>query len=167
MGSKLTDEIIIHILSNLGVLEASRTSIRTSDFLLREMIELEEDNQDKNLKLWGAETQVDNSKLKLILTEINHENEKEYILLSKLDDCPSYGCYLLKDSDNLKDGTILFSLKNCEWLATNIYLQATFLSGMEQLKESLLSWNRLSEPKKLILEMRSLIDYLFMVKDEG
>ena len=56
------------------------------------------------------------------------------------------------------DAMIACTLNGTNWMECNIYLQATFLAGMEQIKDSNLEWTKsvdvLNQIDLLILSVR-------------
>lgn len=169
MQNKLTNEILFHIYSNIGLVVPTKISLQSNEYLLPQSLELEGGGK---LNLWGSEVSINSSKLELLLAELTEDDrEKEYVLVVKLEDCPAYGCYLLLESTVVdknvpRHGKIFFSLEKTHWLPTSIYLQASFLAGMEQLKEVPSFWDKLNSETSLVSEMKSLITALFELEDE-
>ncbi len=172
MSNNLTNEILLHIFSNLGIVTPTKVTLQSNLFSLDDTIGLEIEDGEKRLKLWGAEVDVNSKKLKMLLTELtDRKDEKEYALVVKLDDCPAYGCYICLESTVIdknvpRHGLIFFSLEPGAWLATNIYLQASFLTGMEQLKDVLSTWTKTTEHEDMITEMKALIETIFQFEEQ-
>lgn len=166
MQSNLTNEILLHVFDNLGLVLPRQTSLKNDYFLTSAAIDLVEDDKDKHLKIWGAQVPVAAGKFQMLLTEMKtHSQEQEYFLVSQLDDCPMYGCYILLESPiqgriEPRHGEILFSLKDNAWLPTDIFIQATFLAGMEQLKDLLTSWTPVTD-HSLLAPLKTFTDYIF------
>ncbi len=171
MQSNLTNEILGHIFTNLGLMAPRKTSLKNDYFLLSETIDLEENDKDKCLPIWGAQVPVAEGKFNLLLTEMkDHPGEQEYFLVSKMEDCPIYGCYILLESTVVdknvpKHGEILFSLKDNAWLPTDTFLQATFLAGMEQLKELITPWQPTTD-LYLMSSLKTFTDHIFSSEEE-
>jgi len=164
MESDLTNQIALHIFNNIGVISPMKVSVQNKKFLLNQTIDLED---DKILKLWGAEVDLGGSKLRMLLTELTDSDpDKEFVLIVKLENCPSYGCYISLNENEPRDGKIYFSVEEDNWAETNTFLQATFLGGMEQLKDVLSNWNKVSIEDDLVESMKSLIKVIFEFEDE-
>ncbi len=172
MPNNLTNEILLHVFSNLGVVVPTKVPLQSSTFLLPETISLDFDDGEKKLKLWGTEVDINSKKLKMLLTDLtDNKNEKEYALVVQLDDCPAYGCYLCLESTVIdknvpRHGLIFFSLQENTWVATNTYLQASFLAGMEQLKDVLSTWNKSSDNESMVNEMKALVELIFQFEEQ-
>ena len=172
-SSKLTNEILLQIFSNIGAVVPTKVSLKSPSFKLNTTIDLEDEFNTK-ISLWGAEVKLDNSKLRLLLADLTEKNDlhnKEYALVVSLQDCPAYAAYLLLESTVVdknipRHGKIFFSLEDSNWLSTSIFLQASFLCGMEQMKEVPSVWNKMTDEQDLIEGMKLLIDKVFEIEEE-
>lgn len=161
--SKLTNEILLHVFNGLGITKSVDVSLISDSFLLPKQIKFKVLDEDLIVvKLWGAQITIDKSRLRLLCGDFSMDT-KELALVIKLDNCPSYGCYL--SFQDIKDSFIVFSLKDNEWLMANTYVQATFLAGMEQLRDIGTVWNTLSKYDDLVENIKSLVEYHDTISD--
>lgn len=162
--SQLTDQILAHIYHSLGIGALTNISILSDAFLIPRKISFNIDGEEKIANLWGAQITIDNLNFRILCGDFSSEI-KEFALVIKLDNCPTYGCYLsfceMNDNHftNPSDGMILFSFKDNHWLISNTYVQATFLAGMEQLKDVGAAWQSLVKYDDLIDNIKTLVEY--------
>lgn len=147
----LTEQIIYHVLSNLGVLSSfsdSMQKIINKQFLLSDKLSFEtEDGIKINGLIFGCQIATSDGKQLKILVGDCTQNKlfPEYCLLIHLQDSPAYGAYLifddtLKKPDLCSEALIAFTINNKTWTPCNTYLEATFLAGMERLRDLNLGW---------------------------
>lgn len=156
---KLTDCIVNHVFDNLGITLLTKTSFRSPLFKLQDSIEYDDEN---HALLYGAEIKIENSMFRMLLADFSEdETYSEYAMVMKLEGCPSYGCYLRVDgaTGDPEDGLICFSNKSNVWFKSNVGIQATFLAGMENLRDVNATWNKLSKTTDLIEELKSFFEY--------
>lgn len=161
MNKTLTTQIVKHIMDNLGMTNHTSNSILDSKFMFQEYLALEGDS----IPIYGAEIKIGVSDY---LRIVGVEFEAEYYLLSKLDNCPLYGCQLsmiemetLLDHENMS-GNIYFALEKNNWIECSIAIQATFLAGMENTQDIVgESWQPINKKsaKELKDSLESLIKY--------
>ncbi len=134
MSAELTNQIIIHIMENLGINSNKSKSLISKDYLLPEKLSFETDSEEFENSIWGCQFVVENKSLKLLLGNSSiSKHEKEYCLIVHLEDSPTYGLYL---SEIDKDQNIIaFSVSGKDWMKCSVYLQATFLAGIEQIRD--------------------------------
>lgn len=158
---QLTNHIIKHIYNNLGLNRDLKmpVSIKNYSFLLEETIDFNDESGDLSAQVWGAQIEIENAKFKIIVTDLS-EYFTEHAMLVKLDGCPTYACYLSEDLLTLQFGDISFSLKEGQWLKSSIGIQATFLAGMENLRDVTGQWSNLKNTENLVNELKSYIKYL-------
>lgn len=150
---KITNAIVNHIFENLGVTLKNKVSIKNDSFLTNERIEYtDEDNNSSETLVWGCETTIESSKFIILLTEFP---DNEYFLITKLENCPTYGCHLNPGGDCI----VGFALNPNNWLKANVAIQANFLAGMENLKDISSGWIKLKENKSFFDELRSFVEY--------
>jgi len=150
MNNKLTEEITYHILSNLGVLpsefvnqDASR-SIIDKQFLLTEKISFQMEGQTINKSIYGCQLNFTNKFFKLILADCSQDSDiPEFAIIIHPPDAPTYGLYLAftKLVADPPDPEAMIAIKNDQhWIPCTTFLQATFLAGMEQLRDQIVGW---------------------------
>lgn len=183
MNQKLTEQIAYHVLSNLGALPSAfvnqeqTKSILDKQFILPEKISFEsEDGQVSHKHIYGCQVSVTGAKeFKLLLADCTQEkNVPEYCLVIQLKDAPAFGVYLifnqLVEDPPEAEAMIAVNSDKKHWIPCTTYLQATFLAGMEQLRDIGFGWNRCNEYKELYSQLLSFIkfhDNYFEVINEG
>lgn len=170
MNDDLKNQIIKHIFANFGVIESKYIDLQNSkslldnDFLLKEKIKFEISEN----KIWGCQFSITPQSIKVLLGDCSLSDEqKEYCLIIQLEGAPIYGLYLSIYNESL----FACSLKDSnEWMICNTYLQATFLAGMEQVKDAGLSLNKCENYQDLYKSLLSFIKFyssVFEGEDEG
>ena len=175
MNKELLEQIVKHIFANLLVIESPYVnkdlskSLMTKEYLLNDHLSFDCNDEDKDIvkqnNIWGCQISTDNSEFKILLGDCSIDKYvSEYCLLVQLKDSPAYGVYITyTDSvfteDFITEPLIACTLNSTDWLECNTYLQATFLAGMEQIKELGLSWNKCSNYKDQLNMMKSFIKY--------
>lgn len=155
--AKLTDAIIEHIFKNLGLYNHQvPVSICHDIFLTKEQISF---FLEKELfaPVWACQTSINDKKLSIICTSFGYD---ERFVVVKLDGNPAYGLYLDYDAhDKYVNGFIATEIKSKAWIPTTIFLQATFLAGMEQLKDLTSKYDKASGLEELFLLLKEFIAY--------
>ena len=145
MDNKLLNAIVSHVFSNFAIMESDfvdlqkTKSLTNKEFLLNNKLSFYlEDNSLIENKIWGCQVSSEDNEIKVLLGDCAISEDKEYCMVVKMKDCPAYGLYLTTDNNAI----IACSLNNDDWMDCSTFLQATFLAGMEQIKELCLSWNK-------------------------
>jgi len=169
MNTALLDQIVVNIFANLLVIPSDFVnpdgkSLKSKDFLLKEQLVFETESGNISKNIWGCQLSAGEQQLKILLGDCSQDKDlQEYCLIVQLKDAPAYGAYLVYnnsgDTRHAGDAIIACSLNENDWLICNTYLQATFLAGMEQIKEIGLSWHKCTDYKNLISKMKSFIKY--------
>lgn len=154
MNYILMEQIVKHILANLAIIPSNivnldRTkSLISKDFLLKEKLNFEnEEGSPLKNNVWGCQISAEQQEIKILVGDCTQEdNVPEFCLLVQLKDAPAYGLYLLyaPDSNISAEPMIAVSVNNKDWMECSTYLQATFLAGMEQIRDLGLSWSKCS-----------------------
>lgn len=150
MNLELTKNIIKHIYSSLLIIPSDfikvdkNNSLMDKEYLIEQTLNLNDTvNVFKN-KVWGCQSDVSGKKMSLLVADCSVDQDiEEYCLVVKLEDSPSYGCYLVVNEDYNSDALIACTLDGKSWMECTTYLQATFLAGMEQLKEVNSPWSKI------------------------
>lgn len=171
MNLLLRAEIIRHVLANFGVIPSDfvdlnkSNSLLNKEFLISEKLSFEdEDGLDIYNKIWGCQISADIQEIKVLLGDCTQEKDyPEYAMIVQLKNAPAYGLYLsFKESYSDASSNYCFmaySLDSINWLECNTFLQATFLTGMEQLKEIGYSWNKITNYQSQYNSLLSFIKY--------
>lgn len=182
MNQKLTEQIAIHVLSNLGVLPSSfvnidqTKSIIDKQNLLPEKLTFEvEGGQAIRKNVYGCQVSVADKEFKLLLADCTQEkNVPEYCLVIQLKDAPVFSVYLIFNQlveDQIEpEAMIAVNTDKKHWVPCTTYLQATFLAGMEQLRDIGFGWTKCSNYQELYAQLLTFIkfhDNYFGAEDEG
>lgn len=183
MNRKLTEQIAYHVLANLGVLPAEfvnkevTKAIIDKQFLLNEKLVFEGDEGGTIRKnIYGGQVSVaDNKELKMMLADCTQDKElPEYCLLVQLKDAPAFGLYLIATQFTKEpvdpEALIAVSTDSNYWMPCSTYLQATYLAGMEQIKDVGFGWTKITNYEKLHKQLLSFIKFhhnFFGATDEG
>lgn len=164
MNPLLTEAIIKHILSQLGVLPSpyvdpkKTKSLLNKDFLLMEKLSFQdEDGKTFKNDIWGCQLSLGQQEVKILLGDCSQDGTSEYCLLIQLKDAPTYGLYLV--CDEVAEPLIAAIANETGWFPCSTFLQATFLAGMEQIKDTYLTWGRCVDYKIQHDMLLSLIKY--------
>ena len=184
MNDILTAEIAFHILANLGVLSSNFVNVETTkslidkNYLLPEKIIYQQDDQTINKNVFGCQVSITNNKdFKLLLADCTMDkNNPEYGLLVQLKGSPTFGVHLIQDHNyELNDllslqAIIAVNSDKKHWIPCSTYLQATFLAGMEQLRDLGSGWKKCDNYKdqyQLLLSFIKFQQQHFGGFDEG
>jgi hypothetical protein len=165
MNKKLTEQIAHHILANFGVLPASfidwqhTQSLADKQYVMSDKLVFEnEDSETIKNSIYACQVTAPGSKeLKIVLGDCTEDGgTPEYCLIVHLKDSPTYGVYLFYDHSE-SEAMIAVNIDNKGWMPCETYLQATFLAGMERIKDLFLTWNKCTEYKE---EHQSLLSFI-------
>lgn len=173
MNKKLLQEIIRHIFFNFAITSPELInfkkvkSLKSSEFFL-EKKQIYDDN-DNNL--WGCQISYESNEFKILLMDCSQDKDiNEYALLISIKNSPTYGLYII-DSDQVDDEPLIAcSINNKDWMECNTYLQATFLAGMEQIKDLGFDWTKIKDYDKNYECLLSFINFhnnVYEVINEG
>jgi len=172
MNKKLTEQIVYHVLSNLGVIASSFVNKETTkpiidkQFLLSEKLSFEDEEGETIRKnVYGCQLSVADSKeLKMILGDCTQDkNFPEYCLVVQLKDAPAFGLYVVVSPTTSErvDSEVLIAVStdNNYWMPCSTYLQATFLAGMEQIRDIGFGWTKITNHDSLYKQLLSFIKF--------
>ena len=155
MNKELTNQIIRHIYNCLGISVPGKNnnlkSIMMDDYLLSRKVSFE-DGEKKNM--WGIQFEVErDSTLQFVLADCSDSEVPEYAMAVLLKDSPSYATYLCYqeyfegslDDISLDRPMIACNINEGGWLECPIYMQGSFLCGMEKIKEITYPISRLKD----------------------
>lgn len=158
MNRHLTEKIAHHILANLGVLPSDFVNQETTkpvndkQFLLPEKVSFESESGTTLRKnIYGCQVAVADSKeLKIMLIDCTEEKDlPEFCLLVQLKDAPLFGMYLIYTGLSSEpidpEPLIAVSTDKAHWMPCSTYLEATFLAGMEQIRDLGFGWTKISD----------------------
>lgn len=157
----LTNQIVKHIFDNLGLTDNRQVSLL--QFLTDKTIQFSSDGKDEEIsssQIWACQTVINNVRFRMMSTSFPDIEETETIFISKLDNCPTYGCSLITGSNpSFLEGHIGCKMNEESWVPTTIFIQATFLAGMEQLKDISGSFAKCSDNTDLVDDLKSFIAF--------
>lgn len=123
-------------------------SLTSKDFLLKEKLVFETESGTIANKVWGCQISAEQQEIKLLVGDCSQDKDTlEYCLLVKLKDAPAYGLYLAysKHDDFNAEPMLAVSVNDKDWMECSTYLQATFLAGMEQIRDLGVGWMKCSD----------------------
>lgn len=169
MSIKLTNTILEHIFTNLGFMDQRKNSLLSSKLLTDYKITFEDNDIESYSKVYACETAITQAKIMIAGTYLTLEDhEKDMAIVVKIENCPTYGCYLSQDKDGVNSGLIAFNLKDKTWIVANTFMQASFLAGMEQLRDIINPFNECKGPKDIYEAFISFLKYHDALEgDEG
>lgn len=152
----LQDHIIEYIIRNMF-------EVKKDDFKLKEKFACENYfGEAVKAPVWMIEGKIGTDKFQACLCELSNDYNvlQEFILLTKLEESPTYASYWSHDfEDEMIQSTLCYSTQENVWLPTNTYLQATYLAGMESLKDVLVEWKLPSDTSLLSKGLKSFYDH--------
>jgi hypothetical protein len=181
MNTYLCEQIVRHVLSNFRIIPSKFVNVTKTDSLINKEFALLEtlsfDNEGTIITnhIWGVQLSAGSQEIKILLGDCSIDpNIPEFCLMVQLKDAPVYGLYLVyndlinKTIDS--EAMIAYNLDSKGWLECGTFLQATFLAGMEQLKDIGFAWSKCSNYKPIHQAMLSFIKFhseLYEAEDEG
>lgn len=164
MNIELTNKIAQHILSGLCVLDADYVnhkdcrSLTDEQYLLPEKMSFAIDEDLINNNVYGCQMTFGGKIFKMILADCSTEkNCQEYCLFSQLQDAPAYGIFF--DTQEKENTLIAVNSTKKFWMPCTIFLQATFLAGMEQIKDIAYGWNQCTKYSEEYKQLQSFISF--------
>jgi hypothetical protein len=154
MNQELLVEIVKHIFLQL-VPDNGSKSLLSDEFILSDKLKFEFDKDIVSKNIYGCEFNTQDTDFKILLGDCSYST-KEYVLIISLSNSPTYGIYI--NQSNLDECIIACTLGD-SWLVCNTGLQATFLAGMEQLKELIVYWKKCEKYEKQLNLMKSFLEF--------
>lgn len=153
----ISKAIVKHIFQYLS--SPNYGSFFNQKYLISKEISIElDDNEILNKKVWGMTGIVNNSIMKMLLTNVSIDADcAEYIGIFQLDDLSIFAIkYCEPDDSNNK----AFFLHNGEaWVETSNLVLAKLLVGIEQIKELLIDYKPIDDYKELYQYLISFLNY--------
>jgi len=164
----LTETILKHIYKNFGIIKGFVSkSILDDQYLIPNVLQLDQNGKLTHKNMWSCQFKIEDSKLKILVGDISADKDlSEYFLFLQLNDNLIYGCYLNWETNNPNNYSyedsepmIAFNVSDKNWVECSTYLQATFLSGIEQIRDLNLLPIKNKEYKPLYDLMISFMDF--------
>lgn len=173
MNQQLTEQIVYHIFANLGVLPApfinkdTTRSLIDKQFILPEKITFEVNGETVKKNIFGCQVAVTDGKdFKMLIADCTQDkNLPEYCLLINLKGAPCYGVYFVFNGlvldDEAVDSEVLIAVSTDKqhWMPCSTYLQATFLAGMEQIRDIPMGWGKCNNYQEQYQQLLSFIKF--------
>ena len=169
MNPNLRAEIVKHIFANFGVIPSKYVSDKTrslinKEYLLSEKVTFKDEGGVIENRVWGCQLSSDIQEVKILLADCTQEEQSpEYCLLVQLKNTPAYGVYLIFNEsfgDQINSACMIaYSLDSTSWSECGTFLQATFLGGMEQIRETGFAWNKVTNYQEQYKSLVSFIKY--------
>lgn len=176
MNTVLRTEIIKHIYACFGVYQSSWINKATSRSLMDKNWLLSSKITFQGLEntgdVWGCQLSTSDQELKIVLADcsepFDYDNADindaalspvEFAMLVQLKNAPCYGLYLAWNARGILEPMIAVSVKEGEWMECNTFLQSSFLSGMEQVRDTGLKWNKCTSHQEEFKKLLSFIEY--------
>lgn len=121
----LTNEIVRHVFANLGVSEARKGSVIHEIFQSNKTLSFTDDAGKHTVPVYGCQVKIGDAKFEIVSVKLS---DKEAAFVSRLENCPTYGAYLGEEC-------LVGVAAKDRWLEGSMFIQASFLAGMEQLRE--------------------------------
>lgn len=175
MNRHLTEAMVEHIYESFSIMPSDFINLNSrplinAAYLLTNKLRFEMDGQLVQHSVWGCQVNVGGKDFKVLLGDCS-DNTHAFAMVVCGKDLPTWGLYLRFDEE-AKEAMIGCSVandKNNSWLEASTFLQASFLAGMEQLRDSGLPWVQLTEHKEEFQRLLSFIKFhtaTYEVKDE-
>lgn len=170
MNFALMEQIIRHVFSNLGIVPDNNvdlsfsSSLRSDEFLLPEKLTFAGEDEEAEIvnSLWGCQITLQNQTMRVLLGDCTQDPRiPEFCVVVQLTDAPMYGMYLAYNElvDGCLPDPLIAVATEKNWMVCETYLQATFLAGMEQIRDLGFGWNKCTEYKSQFEMMNTLIKY--------
>jgi hypothetical protein len=171
MNKALLETIVKHVFANFMVVPSTHVNVGKSksftdkEWLLHDQIPFDVEGSDQVQKnhVWGCQISADQQEVKVLLGDCTEDkNFPEYALIVHLKDSPTYGLYLVNNSNDIQvstDPMIAVTMDGKDWLQCSTFLQATFLAGMEQIREVGLAWSKCTNYKSEFDMLVSFINF--------
>lgn len=171
MNKELTNQIIRHVYNCLGVKLPNKNnknySILQDKFLLNRKVSFEDGDKKS---VWGVNIKVeDEASLQILMADLSENSLPEFAMICRLTDSPAYGTYLSyqeymseEEESCLDRPFIAISVNEGSWSECNTYMQASFLCGMEKLKEISVPFSKIEDESMV----DSLIKFIEFYQDK-
>lgn len=141
--SLLQVQIIRRIFEDFGVSlddkELIHDLVVNEETLCDFTLPLQVDEEATQKPIWAAELPVAATTVRVILTDLSDDDFREFALAFHVTDLPLYGIRLSQDPE---DAGMLCVQSGSDWVQVPIGIQASVLSGIEQLQGYALNWRK-------------------------
>lgn len=171
MNKGLLQEIVKHIISNLGVIPSNfvnkdkTQSIMDKNFFVKDKISFQDENGEvyKN-PMWSCEFNQADFSFKILLADCSEDkNIPEFAAIIQPSGAPAYGLYYIYTDlvNNTIDNEAMLAclIGDSGWVQCDAFMQANFLSGMERLKLINAVWKKSENYQQEYNNLLSFIKY--------
>ncbi len=152
---KLTNAIVEHIFTNLGFMDKRPHSLLAEPLKTDEYIAVQEEEQEVRYPVYACETHITQTKIVMAGVVFDDNISPDMAVVVNIEDCPTYGCYLSQD-----EGLIAFTIKDNTWMDANTFLSATFLAGMENLRDVVHPYTQCKDTKAIHQALTTFLKYI-------
>lgn len=172
MNLELLQHIVKHVFASFAIIPSDfinldRTkSLMNPEYLLPEKLHFEAEEGPISNKVWGCQLTFMKQDVKILLGDCtipqpeDHQfrlgPNRSFAMLVSIKDMPIYG--LFYDGDE-QEPMIACTVDKKVWMECTTFLQATFLAGMEQLREVGMSWAKCSNYQDQFQHLSAFIKY--------
>lgn len=177
MNRQLLESIIRHVFANLAIIPSDfvnldkTKSLKSKEYLLDQRLTFEGSDDKRHGQVWGCQFSSEQQEVKMLLGNCTQEdNITEYCLIVSLKEAPAFGLYWVQSEEVDNEPLIACTVDGKVWLECNTFLQANFLAGMEQIRETGLAWNKCQNYSAEFEKMVSFISFhqtVYGGSDEG
>lgn len=152
-------------------------SIRHEAFLAEDMpytYETIDGAVSTDAPVFACHTKIDTKKFSIINasfksppTSADQSEEFEDFIVVKLEGQPAYGCALIGSDNFYWSGFIAVEIKPKVWIPANVFIQATFLAGLEQLKELAGQYEKIDDLTEMYALLEEFIAFREKTEEKG
>lgn len=156
---KLTNAIVEHILTNLGCFDQRTNSLFSLALKTDLQLTYEDDGAQTQYDIYACETLLSHMPITIVGASLSSK-EPDIAVVVHIKDCPNYGCYW-----NDSAGLIAYTLKENTWIEANTHIQASFLLGMEQLRDMVQPFVACKSPQTIHQSLISFLKYIDQINE--
>lgn len=156
---KLINAIVEHIFTNLGFMDGRTHSLIAEPLKTDDHIAVQDEDQETHYPVYACETHITQAKIIMagvVFTDNSNPTAvPDMAVVVNIEDCPTYGCYLSQG-----EGLIAFTIKDNTWMEANTFLSATFLAGMENLRDVVHPYTQCKDTKSIHQALIAFLKYV-------
>lgn len=167
INPQLTEQIVKHIYSKLGVFAKTNVSLISEEFLLDKKIIISDSDSVIKNNVWGCNLTFSSSTMKMLVANISQDPHViEYASIIQLDKLPMYGLYISPFESGSNSIIAVSTNSGVSWQMCSVYLQATFLAGMESVSDLQFKLNKCSDYETHYNALYNFIDFTYNLISE-
>jgi hypothetical protein len=162
MSNQLTEEIVKHIYSKLGIFAKTNVSLISNEFILDKKIIISDNDTTWKNNVWGCNLEFGSSTMRILVANVSPDPRIiEYVSIIQLEKFPMYGLYISPFEKNTNSLIAVSTNGGTSWQMCNLYLQATFLAGMESVADLQFKLNKCSDYDTHYNALYNFIDFTY------